>query len=66
MIRFRGGDDMVKLIITKTELDQLILWGRHYEDRSKSIGLPFEPDETRLIEKLRKKYNSIIGKRKGV
>lgn len=53
---------MVKLIITKTELDQLILWGRSYENMAKSIRLPFEPDETRLIEKLSKKYNSMVRK----
>lgn len=50
---------MVKLIITKTELDMLILWGRHYQDMAKKAKLDFEPDETHLIEKLRKKYNSI-------
>jgi hypothetical protein len=57
---------MVQLIITKTELDQIILWGIHYQNMAAKVKLPFEPDETRLIEKLRKKYNSIIGKGKGV
>jgi hypothetical protein len=66
VIRFRGGDNMVKLIITKTELDQIILWGLDYQKMASQAKLPFEPDETRLLEKLRKKYNSIIGKREGV
>ncbi len=57
---------MVKIVITKTELDMILLWGHHYQDMAAKVKLPFEPDETRLIEKLRKKYNSIIGKGKGV
>lgn len=52
----RDGEDMVKLIIKRGELDQLILWGRHYQAMAEKARLPFEPDEVRLLEKLRKKY----------
>ena len=50
---------MVKLIITKVELEEILLWGKSYERMSENAKLPFEPDEKRLMEKLRKKHKQI-------
>jgi len=47
---------MVKLIITKGDLEEILLWGKSYERMSENAKLPFEPDEKRLMEKLRKKH----------
>ena len=44
---------MVNLRITKLELEQLILWGSAYRDSSGEVRVPFEPDELKLIEKLK-------------
>jgi hypothetical protein len=46
---------MVILRITKSELEQLILWGSEYLNTAKDCRVPFEPEETRLLEWLREK-----------
>lgn len=44
---------MVSVRLTRLETQQLVLWGRMAEGRALDVGVPFEPDEVRLLEKLR-------------
>lgn len=44
----------MKCIISKLELQQLILWGNIAQDNAKEYNVPFEVDEFKLLEKLRK------------
>ena len=44
---------MVKLRITKEELEMLLLWGKIARDNAQEFGVIFEADENALFDKLR-------------
>ncbi len=43
----------VNLRLTRDELEHLILWGHQASLHATEVGLPFEPDEHALLEKMR-------------
>jgi len=45
---------MVNLRLTKMELEEIIVWGRHYQDKAEEVGMPYDEDEKKLLQKLRK------------
>ena len=47
----------MNLRLSKTECHQLLLWGTTYQLSCADVGIPFQLDEIKLMEKLRGALN---------
>ncbi len=46
------------LRISKTDLEQIILWGASYKDMCEEVAVPFEKDEDDLLDWLKQKRDA--------
>jgi hypothetical protein len=44
----------MRLILNKRELQELALWGSVYKTKTEEVGMKFEEDQIRLLEKIEK------------
>ena len=43
---------MVNLKLTKMQIQEILVWGAHYSDMVKEVGMKFEKDEIELYAKI--------------